>query len=81
MAMKMRQSLAQLEQEFWYEAQQDRRRQERLARHAQARIRLRFYHRRERRRSTRFWLLVLSLIVTAVGVTAGMFATLYYLLS
>jgi hypothetical protein len=81
MAMKMRQSLAQLEQEFWHEAQQDRRRRERLRRHAVRRSRLRFYERRERRRSMRFWLLVVSLIATAVGVTAGMFATLYYLLS
>ena len=81
MALKMRQSLAQLEQEFWHEAQQDRRRRERQYRHAEVRTRKRFYQRRERRRSMRFWLLVLSLIATAVSVTAAMFATLYYLLS
>jgi hypothetical protein len=81
MAMKMRQSLSELEQEFWYESQQDRRRRERLRRTAVGRSRKRFYERRERRRSMRFWLLVLSLIATAVAVTAGMFATLYYLLS
>jgi hypothetical protein len=81
MAMKMRQSLAQLEQEFWHEAQQSRRRSERLQRHAVVRSRKRFYQRRERRRSMRFWVLVLSLMATAVAVTAGMFATLYYLLS
>jgi hypothetical protein len=81
MAMKMRQSLAQLEQEFWHEAQQDRHRRERLRRTAVTRTRKRVYERRERRRSMRFWLLVLSLIATAVSVTAAMFATLYYLLS
>jgi hypothetical protein len=81
MAMKMRQSLAQLEQEFWHEAQQDRRRRERLWRSAVVRTRKRVHERLERRRSMRFWLLVLSLIATAVSVTAAMFATLYYLLS
>jgi hypothetical protein len=81
MAMKMRQSLAQIEQEFWHEAQQDRRRQERLRRTAEGRTRRRFYQRRERRRSMRFWILVLSLVATAVSVTAVMFASLYYLLS
>jgi hypothetical protein len=29
----------------------------------------------------RFWILVLSLVATAVSVTAVMFASLYYLLS
>jgi hypothetical protein len=81
MAMKMRQSLAQLEQEFWHEAQEDRRRRERLRRHAVVRSRKRSYLRLERRRSMRFWLLVLSLVATAVIVTAAMFASLYYLLS
>ena len=81
MAMKMRQSLAQLEREFWHEAQQSRRRSERLQHHAQVRSRRRFYQRRERRRSMRFWILVISLVATAVSVTAVMFASLSYLLS
>jgi hypothetical protein len=29
----------------------------------------------------RFWILVISLVATAVSVTAAMFASLYYLLS
>ena len=35
---------------------------------------------RTKRSSVRFWLLVLSLIATAVIVTVAMFETLYYLL-
>ena len=81
MAMKMRQSLAQLEQEFWHEAQLDRHRREHLRRSAAVRSRKRSYERRQRRSSMRFWLLVLSLIATAAIVTAAMFASLYYLLS
>jgi hypothetical protein len=80
MAMKMRQSLAQLEQEFWHEAQQDRRRREHLHRHAVVRSRKRSRERRQKRSSMRFWVLVFSLISTALIVTAAMFATLYYLL-
>ncbi len=81
MAMKMRQSLAQLEQEFWHESQLDRHRREHLRRIAAVRSRKRSYLRRQRRSSIRFWALVLSLIATAAIVTAGMFASLYYLLS
>jgi membrane glycosyltransferase len=80
MAMKMRQSLAQLEQEFRHEAQQDRRRREHLRRHAVTRSRKRTVEREKKKSSVRFWLLVLSLIATAVIVTFVMFETLYYLL-
>ena len=80
MAMKMRQSLAQLEQEFRHETQQDRRRREHLRRHAVLRSRKRNVEREKKRSSMRFWLLVLSLIATAVIVTVAMFETLYYLL-
>ncbi len=80
MAMKMRQSLAQLEQEFRHETQQDRRRREHLRRHAALRSRKRNVEREKKRSSVRFWLLVLSLIATAVIVTVAMFETLYYLL-
>jgi len=80
MAMKMRQSLAQLEQEFRHEMQQDRRRREHLRRHAVLRSRKRSVEREKKKSSVRFWLLVLSLIATAVIVTIAMFETLYYLL-
>jgi cytochrome c-type biogenesis protein CcmH/NrfG len=81
MAMKMRQSLAQLEQEFLYETQQDRTRREHLRRNAVVRSRKRHVERERARSSVRFWLLVLALIATAVIVTVVMFLTLYYLLS
>jgi membrane glycosyltransferase len=76
----MRQSLAQLEQEFRHEMQQDRRRREHLRRHAVLRSRKRTVERERKKSSLRFWLLVLSLIATAVIVTIAMFETLYYLL-
>jgi hypothetical protein len=78
--MKMRQSLAQLEQEFRHEMQLDRSRRDHLRRHAAMRSRKRYQMREKKRSSMRFWLLVLSLIATAVIVTAAMFETLYYLL-
>jgi len=79
--MRMRQSLAQLEQEFRHETQLDRNRRETLRRHAVRRSRQRTRLRERKRSSARYWVLVLSLIVTAVLVTAAMFATLYLLLS
>ena len=78
--MKMRQSLAQLEQEFRHETQLDRSRRETLRRHAARRSRMRTHARRRKRSSLRYWMLVLSLIATAVIVTVAMFETLYYLL-
>jgi membrane glycosyltransferase len=81
MAMKMRQSLAQLEQEFRHEAQLDRSRRETLRKHAVRRSRRRTHQRERRRSSMRYWLLVLSLIATAAVVTIAMFETLYYLLA
>jgi len=81
MAMKMRQSLAQLEQEFRQEAQLDRSRRESLRRHAVLRSRKRNRVREQKRSSMRYWLLVLSLVATAVIVTIAMFETLYYLLA
>ena len=79
--MKMRQSLAQLEQEFRHEAQLDRSRREVLRRHAVRRSRLRTHERQKKRGSVRYWVLVLSLIATALIVTAAMFETLYALLT
>jgi membrane glycosyltransferase len=81
MAMKMRQSLAQLEQEFRQEAQLDRSRRESLRRHAVLRSRKRTHIKQRKRSSMRYWVLVLSLIATAVIVTVAMFETLYYLLA
>ncbi len=80
MAMKMRQSLAQLEQEFRHEMQLDRSRRDHLRRTAVQRSRKRTHEREKKRGTMRFWLLVLSLIATAVIVTVAMFETLYYLL-
>ena len=80
MAMKMRQSLAQLEQEFRHEMQQDRSRREKLRRSAIVRSRKRYVVKERKRSSMRFWLLVLSIAATAVIVTVAMFETLYYLL-
>jgi hypothetical protein len=80
MAMKMRQSLAELEQEFRQEMQLDRSRSQLLRRRAISRSRKRWREREKKRSSMRFWLLVISLIATAVGVTIAMFETLYYLL-
>jgi hypothetical protein len=78
--MKMRQSLAQLEQEFRHEAQLDRSRTEKLRRSAVRRSRLRTHEREKKRSSVRYWMLVLSLIATALIVTVAMFETLYLLL-
>jgi hypothetical protein len=80
MAMKMRQSLAQLEQQFRHEAQLDRTRRESLRRRAVLRSRKRSHAREKKRSSMRYWVLVLSLIATAVIVTIAMFETLYFLL-
>jgi hypothetical protein len=80
MAMKMRQSLAQLEQEFRHETQLDRNRQESLRRQAVRRSRRRTHERAKKRSSLRYWILVISLILTALLVTGAMFETLYLLL-
>lgn len=75
--MRMRQSLAQLEQAFFEETAQDRARRERLRAAAVQRSRRRQLERLHKRGSLRFALLVLSIIVTAVVVTIAMFETLY----
>ena len=80
MAMKMRQSLAQLEEEFRDEMQREQTRSERIRRDAVQRTRTRHRVKAKKRSSMRFWMLVLSLVATAVGVTVAMFETLYYLL-
>ena len=81
MAMKMRQSLAQIEDEFREQMEREQDRSERLRRTAVSRTRRRSIARAKKRSSMRYWLLVLSLIATAVGVAIGMLATLNYLLA
>jgi anti-sigma-K factor RskA len=80
MAMRMRQSLAQLEQEFRQETELDRNRRESLRRQAVFRSRSRTRDRKRAKSSVRYWLLVFALIATAVIVTVAMFECLYLLL-
>jgi anti-sigma-K factor RskA len=75
--MRMRQSLAQLEQAFSEETTQDRLRRERLHATAAQRSRRRQLERVRKHGSWRFAFLVLSIVVTAVVVTIAMFETLY----
>jgi hypothetical protein len=79
--MKMRQSLAEIEQAFAKEISLDRHRRESLRRTTQQRAFKREVHRRHKRGSVRFVLLVLALVLTAAIVTAVMFSTLYLLLA
>jgi hypothetical protein len=76
----MRQSIAQLERAFVEEIHLDRARRERLRHTAAKRSRTRRVQRKQQRSSLRFFLLVLSLIATAVLVTVAMFQTLYYMM-
>jgi anti-sigma-K factor RskA len=78
--MKMRQSLAQLEQAFFEETAQDRERRELLRETATQRSRQRQIERVHKHGSWRFAFLVLSIVVTAVVVTIAMFQTLYYVM-
>jgi hypothetical protein len=78
--MKMRQSLADWERAFVKEISLDRRTRASLRRTAEHRAHKREVDRRHKRGSIRFALLVLTLIMTAVIVTAVMFRTLYLLL-
>jgi cell division septal protein FtsQ len=79
--MKMRQSLAEIEQAFAKEISLDRHRRESLRRTTEQRAFKREVERRHKRGSVRFALLVLALVLTAVIVTAIMFSTLYLLLA
>jgi len=80
MALRMRQSLAALEEQF----RQDMEDEQALSAHqrhqAVRRTRSRRREKEKKRSSLRFWLLVASLVLTAVAVTVAMFETLYYLL-
>ena len=78
--MRMRQSVAEIEEAFFEEIEEDRERRERLRRRAEQRQLARHRERTHRRGSMRFFALVLLLLGTAVGVTIAMFQTLQLLL-
>jgi hypothetical protein len=78
--MRMRQSLAEIEEAFFEEIEEDRERRERLRHHAERRARQRRASRTRRSGNIRFVLLVLTLLGTAVVVTVAMFQTLYYVM-
>jgi anti-sigma-K factor RskA len=78
--MRMRQSLAELEAAFVEEIEEHRERDERIRLEAEQRTRRRQATRTHRKGSTRFWILVLTLIATAAVVTIVMFQTLYYVM-
>ena len=80
-AMRMQQSLADLEEAFVEEIEEDRERRERLARRAELRTRQRRAERVQKHGTLRFALLGLVLITTAIVVTIAMFQTLYYVMS
>ena len=76
-ALRMRQSLSDLERAFFEEAEADRLRRERLYRQAAQRSSKRRIERTHKAGSARFVVLVLVLLATAVLVTAAMFRALY----
>jgi cell division septal protein FtsQ len=78
--MRMRQSIAEIEEAFFEEIEEDRERRERLRRHAEQRSRRRHVEKTHRRGSLRFALVLLTLIATAVFVTIAMFQTLIYVM-
>lgn len=75
--MRMRQSLAEIEEAFEQEIELDRTRRERLNKTAIQRTRSRRVQRVHKKGSIRFILLTLALIATAVVVTVAMFEALY----
>jgi hypothetical protein len=79
--MRMRQSIAEIEEAFFEEIEEDRERQERLRRHAEQRSRRRRAVKQHRQGSIRFAVVLLTLIATAVLVTWAMFYTLYIVMS
>jgi cell division septal protein FtsQ len=79
--MKMRQSLAQLEEQFLEHSEIEEQRRQHMQRAADVRSRQRWHARERKRGSFRFYVLAMTLVVTAVLVTVAMFATLYLLLT
>ncbi|HUA12663.1 MAG TPA: hypothetical protein VMA83_11755 [Solirubrobacteraceae bacterium] len=80
-ALKMRRSLAELEQEFARETELDRDRRSSLIRASEQRSARRGVDKRNRHGRLRFFALLVTLLLTAVLVTAVMFETLYLLLA
>ena len=78
--MRMRQSLAEIEETFFEHIDEERERTERQRVRAEQRLRHRHAERTRKHGSLRFFLLVLTLIATAVIVTIAMFQTLYYVM-
>ena len=78
--MRMRQSVAEIEEAFFEEIEEDRERRDRLRRRAEQRQLARHRERTHRRGSMRFFMLVLILLGTAAAVTYAMFWTLQTLL-
>ena len=78
--MRMRQSIAEIEEAFFEEINEDRERQERLRRHAEQRLRRRRAVKTHRQGSVRFAIVLVTLIATAAIVAILMFQTLYYVM-
>jgi anti-sigma-K factor RskA len=79
--MKMRQSLADIEAAFVEEIDADRERREQIQAQAIRRSQVRHRERAKKHGSLRFWLVLLTLIATAVIVTIAMFQTLSLLMA
>ena len=73
----MRQNIADLESAFHEQIEAERERAARIRRDAELRARKREMERTHKRGTMRFFLLVLTLLTTAVLVTIAMFQTLY----
>ena len=80
MALRMRQSLDALEEQFRRDMEAEQAQSDHMRDHAAWRTRTRRREKAQKRSSLRFWVLVASLILTAVAVTIAMFYTLYELL-
>ena len=78
--MRMRKSLADIEAAFVEEIDADRERRERIQAQAIRRSQVRHRERAKKHGSLRFWLVLLTLVATAVIVTIAMFETLYYVM-
>jgi hypothetical protein len=78
--MRMRQTSLELERSFEEEKVVERARRQRLRREAVERTRVRRKAKVEKRQQLRFVLLLLSIVLTAVGVTIVMFETLAWLI-
>ena len=78
--MRMRQSIADIEEQFFEEINEDRERQARLRRHAEQRSRRRRAVKTQRQGSLCFAIVLLTLLATAIVVAIAMFQTLYYVM-